>query len=151
MGTRHLTCVVKDKEYIVAQYGQWDGYPSGQGVNILHFLRNEFIEEKFLEKIKMAIFPTQEELQNCYKKHGADNDEWISLEVAKSFNLEHPYLSRDIGSDILPMIQNAEKPFWFHKNKNFAYQSLFCEWCYVIDLDEKSFEIFTGFNLIKNF
>ena len=28
MGTRNLTCVFKDGEYKVAQYGQWDGYPS---------------------------------------------------------------------------------------------------------------------------
>ena len=40
MGTRHLICVVKDNEYKLAQYGQWDGYPEGQGVNILRFLRD---------------------------------------------------------------------------------------------------------------
>jgi len=27
MGTRNLTCVMKDGQYKVAQYGQWDGYP----------------------------------------------------------------------------------------------------------------------------
>lgn len=27
MGTRHLTAVVIDGDYKVAQYGQWDGYP----------------------------------------------------------------------------------------------------------------------------
>ena len=39
MGTRNLTCVIKDGKYRVAQYGQWDGYPEGQGMNILNFLK----------------------------------------------------------------------------------------------------------------
>ena len=38
MGTRHMIGVVSDGKYRVAQYGQWDGYPSGQGVGILEFL-----------------------------------------------------------------------------------------------------------------
>ena len=38
MGTRNLVCVVKGGEYKVAQYGQWDGYPTGQGETIVEFL-----------------------------------------------------------------------------------------------------------------
>jgi len=41
MGTRNLTCVVSGGKYIIAQYGQWDGYPSGQGVTALEFLRKK--------------------------------------------------------------------------------------------------------------
>ena len=40
MGTRSLICVVKDKQYKLAQYNQWDGYPSGVGTEILDFLHN---------------------------------------------------------------------------------------------------------------
>lgn len=39
MGTRHLIIVVSQQEVKVAQYGQWDGYPDGQGKRILTFLR----------------------------------------------------------------------------------------------------------------
>ena len=47
MGTRNLTVVYVDGEYRVAQYGQWDGYPSGQGMTCLKFLTEEFVEHKF--------------------------------------------------------------------------------------------------------
>jgi hypothetical protein len=41
MGTRHLIKVIYNKETKVAQYGQWDGYPDGQGLTILNFLDEE--------------------------------------------------------------------------------------------------------------
>ena len=40
METRHLTLVYKNGAFKVAQYGQWDGYPSGQGLTALKFLRS---------------------------------------------------------------------------------------------------------------
>jgi hypothetical protein len=39
MGTRNLTRVICDGKTKVAQYGQWDGYPEGQGKTVLNFLR----------------------------------------------------------------------------------------------------------------
>ena len=41
MGTRNLTCVMYNGEYRVAQYCQWDGYPSGQGAIALNFLSDK--------------------------------------------------------------------------------------------------------------
>ena len=44
MGTRHLT-VFHDSEFskkeIVVLYGQWDGYPSGHGLDLCEFLMNK--------------------------------------------------------------------------------------------------------------
>ena len=57
MGTRHLTCVVKDGDYKVAQYGQWDGYPSGQGIDILTFLREELNRDVLLPKLSQTFQP----------------------------------------------------------------------------------------------
>lgn len=34
MGTRHLIKVKYKGEIKVSQYGQWDGYPDGQGLDI---------------------------------------------------------------------------------------------------------------------
>ena len=45
MGTRHLICAISDDEYRIAQYGQWDGYPEGQGAAILEFLKSPMVEQ----------------------------------------------------------------------------------------------------------
>lgn len=37
MGTRNLIVIYYNGQYILAQYNQWDGYPEGQGVEILKF------------------------------------------------------------------------------------------------------------------
>jgi hypothetical protein len=38
MGTRNLVAVQIDGQYKIAQYGQWDGYHSGKGLEVLEFL-----------------------------------------------------------------------------------------------------------------
>ena len=61
MGTRNLTCVYKNGEYRVAQYGQWDGYPEGQGVTILEFLHRVNINE-FRNAIDKCTWITEDEI-----------------------------------------------------------------------------------------
>ena len=52
MGTRNLTMVIHKEEPKIAQYGQWDGYPSGQGSTALKFLFKMMNEDKeFAEKL----------------------------------------------------------------------------------------------------
>ena len=57
MGTRNLT-LVKDKEgkTKVAQYGQWDGYPEGQGSTILNFIRSKENRDTLAEVLKNVQF-----------------------------------------------------------------------------------------------
>lgn len=41
MGTRHYINIYKGKTKIISNYGQWDGYLTGQGTDIQEFLKNE--------------------------------------------------------------------------------------------------------------
>jgi len=106
MGTRNLTCVVLNDECVVAQYCQWDGYPSGQGVEILNFLRERFDRAKFLEQLELVEGITEKQLMQFYREAGDDrDDELVDLDVSNRFRRRFPQLNRDMGGDILEFIQ----------------------------------------------
>ncbi len=151
MGTRNLTMVISDGTTRIAQYGQWDGYPSGQGSTALNFLR-ECDVDKFKEQLQRCRFiesskRKQTELENFMKKIGAPNG-WMTGEQADQYHKKYPFLTRDNGAEILNLIYDAtgNDNLWLHDSSSFAADSLFCEWAYVIDLDKNTFEVYEGFN-----
>ncbi len=152
MGTRNLTCVWKDGKWKVAQYGQWDGYPDGQGVVILDFLKNHDIKT-FSEKLDNVRWITRKEHDAQWKSVGADNSGWVSLEIADKHTANFPENSRDTGAGILNIIYNYKpshgKKLAIENSIDFANDSLFCEWAYVVDLDTNMFEVYIGFNKNK--
>ncbi len=144
MGTRHLICVVKNGEYKVAQYGQWDGYPSGQGISVLNFLKT-WNREQFEANLEKVSWLSEEESRQRWTECGADPDkEMVSLDIAGVHSEKYPENSRDTGAEILSIIQ--DHPVKVVNSIDFANDSLWCEWAYVIDLDQNTFEVYTGFN-----
>ena len=138
MGTRNLTVVFVDGEYKVAQYGQWDGYPEGQGAECLDFLRNKMDENKFREQLKNIRFGSEEELDSLFTEFGSAPDGMISMSNYNKFKDAYPELHRDTAAKILKMIQNGEVRI-LKNDIEFAADGLFCEWAYVIDLDNRRF------------
>jgi hypothetical protein len=146
MGTRNLTMVISNGETKVAQYGQWDGYPRGQGATALSFLRSCDLK-KFKQKVDSLSFLSDSECQKL-----DDEGNWSE---------KYPWLTRDIGAEILTAIYEGKlrvrsgvadkKEISVSVSKlvnseGFANDSLFCEWGYVIDLDRNTFEVYKGFN-----
>lgn len=147
MGTRHLTCVVKDGEYKVSQYGQFDGYVDGQGAVVLDFLSNKMDKEKFLNKLNDCRFVTEEKLTELWAEYGADGSGSVSFDIADEFDKVHPQLDRNLSAGVLEFIQENDSDDIMLKNDiEFANDSLFCEWLYVIDFDKNVLEVFNGFN-----
>jgi len=146
MGTRHLICVVNNGEYKVAQYGQWDGQPSGQGVDILNFLQNDMDRVKFENQIEALSFATEEEQKQTWIEIGAEPNTMVSAEVANKHKELYPEYSVDNGAGILRLIQNSDWKLKLRNSIDFAKDSLSCEWGYVIDLDKNTFEIYKGRN-----
>lgn len=149
MGTRNLIAVYLDGEYKVAQYSQWDGYPSGNGIECLHFLR-EFID-KYFPPDRYGIFRnlswySREELDKICGLVGVSDDGLISMDQAERLQKWCPELSRDTGADILDMIVKAGGHVKLINNIEFAKNGLFCEWVWVIDFDKDTFEAYEGFN-----
>jgi hypothetical protein len=130
MGTRNVTMVVSNSQTKVAQYGQWDGYPSGNGVDILKTLK-KISFNKFKKKVDALCFLTDEQT----KKIDADPN-WVK---------NYPYLNRDAGARILEMVYK-QKVIGLVNNEEFINDGLDCEWAYVIDLDKRTFEVYKGRN-----
>jgi len=167
MGTRNLTVVRYKNKYRIAQYGQFDGYPAGQGMTVLTFLKKANLD-KFKNNLEKVVFVKNNDTAYENKLNEAiDLYNYIEEEVRKlepeldykqrkrkifkhlSPELKFLYLisTRNTGADILNVIASAPekiKKIKLYNLIDFAYNSLFCRWAYVIDLDKNSFEIYKG-------
>lgn len=146
MGTRNLVAVKVDGEYKVAQYGQWDGYPDGQGKDLLNILAGLNLET-LKERCRQAVWITPEQHKQFWVSCGAKPDEeWVSMDVSSKFKERYPQLSRDAGAKVVGMVATSEPGILLVNNIEFAADSLMCEWAYVVDFDLNTFEVFKGFN-----
>lgn len=148
MGTRNLTMVVMDQQTKIAQYGQWDGRPSGQGLTVLEFMR-AVNSKKFKDILKKVRFQTDEDKEEVdqFLESIGSKDGWMTEEQAKLYRKRYPYFTRDHGAEILNLVyESKDKEIVLVNAENFAADGLFCEWAYVIDLDKNALEVYAGFN-----
>jgi len=147
MGTRNLTCVFIGGEYKVAQYGQWDGYPRGQGATILSFLSDAKQRRQLKQKVGQCYFATDAEIDAAWAAAGS-TDGLATMEMAKKLKGTHPQFSRDTAACVLGLVAGLKKGqrFPVENSIEFASDSLFCEWAYVIDFDKGTFEVYKGWN-----
>lgn len=154
MGTRGLTAVYHDGAYRVAQYGQWDHYPEGQGVKALEFcqkwLKGDEKTSQFMSNLATVRFCNDEdraESERFSASIGCANG-WMDMRQAELWKERYPYWSRDLGASILDAIADPlpGHPLVLRDSLSFAADSLFCEFAYVIDLDAYTLEVFKGFN-----
>lgn len=146
MGTRGLLVVVKDGAFKVAQYMQFDSYPEGVGSATFNFIKNEMTPQ-FRYKVDLVKELSDSEVEDRWKQAGADGSGLVSMDVVERFNVSNAHLDRSFGAKILSYIQNADLPE-VYLSTSFAADSLFCEWAYVIDLDNDILEVYKGFNKI---
>ena len=145
MGTRNLT-VVKDKAGTnrIAQYGQWDGYPSYSGIQALEFLRNKDWQALLQSKLDLVQFVGDEEVDTLYKQY--ESTDWEN----KDFLNAYPGLHRDTGIGILEVVANATDTIKTVDNSDFRNDELFCEGVYEVDFSVGKF-ISTYDNRIVSF
>ncbi len=144
MGTRHMIGVVLDGDFKVAQYGQWDGYPGGQGVDILNYLRHGNIPV-LTENVRNVRWATQEDFDAANAAAGIPSDAaFINMEQAQTMEELYPQFSRNTSAAVLPLIEKGVVEF-VKDDSEFALDSLFCEWAYVVDLDRGVLEAYEGF------
>ena len=134
MGTRNLT-VVKNLEGTtkIAQYGQWDGYPSYSGIQALEFLRDKTNRDNLMVELQQVEFVSDEEVDTLYKQY--ESTDWEN----KDFLNAYPGLHRDTGVGILEVVANTTKTIKTVDNSEFRNDDLFCEGIYEVDFSTNKF------------
>jgi hypothetical protein len=145
MGTRNLTVVKNlEGETKIAQYGQWDGYPSYSGIKALEFLRDRVNRNNLLVELQLVEFVGDEEVDTLYKQF--ESTDWEN----KDFLNAYPGLHRDTGIGILEVVANATDTIKTVDNSDFRNDELFCEGVYEVDFSVGKF-ITTYDNRIVSF
>lgn len=149
MGTRNLTMVIDHKGDVkIAQYGQWDGYPSGVGVNVLNFIKNNELFDSLKSKLSKVRFLDEEGIDKdfveSYNKNAGEfsnQPDNRTNEQKKWFNL---YCNRDLAEEVLINIANSEDEEIILLNReSTAKNDGWVEYSYVINLKENTFGIYT--------
>lgn len=138
MGTRGLTKVIdKDNILKVAQYGQWDHYPEGQGVKILSILT---VDRYAVEELELALdkcrFVSDEERENIYSIYNAKYPESTHM---KKFGSILPSFSRDTCGDILNVVRWSNSEVLLIDESDFEADDLFCEGVYEVNYHTNKF------------
>ncbi|KFY04963.1 hypothetical protein O988_00373 [Pseudogymnoascus sp. VKM F-3808] len=143
------------KAFVLAQYGQRDGYPDGQGFTILVFLQTPLNIERLKAGLAHIYIATEEELGSIHAK--LDKAERTDRQAAEEAGnvmaasyfprgdaLARIYpLSRDTGAKILEIVAQAtaEKRVPVELDEEFVHDILSCEWAYVVDIDAELLEV----------
>jgi len=124
-----------------ATYNHSDSYPSWLGKRIIEVIKNSSLEKlkcvaETIELIQPEGKPTNEQIEHCkpFSDFGVstgETDDWYCLLL-------------NAQGDLQPYMENKLK--YMVDNKEFLHNSLFCEWAYIINLDENKLEVYKGFN-----
>lgn len=141
MGTRGILAFAHGDK-LKATYNHFDSYPTGLGAEVLEWLVGaDFAAaiELFdrLEPVKEDSVPTDDQQLALLRYFdpavsSKSSQDWYSLLRGTQGN---PQLILDAG--------------FFVDYESFALDSLFCEWGYVIDLDNRQVEVYKGFQTAK--
>lgn len=126
-------------------YNQFDSYPDCLGFSVLEFISKSksFDELKSLSSsivlVNNKIKPTPEQIE--------ENLNWSDKSV-RTGELEDWYvLLRNAQGDLNALHQGLK---YMIDNHNFLFDSLFCEYAYIINIDEGVLEFYKGFNRSPN-
>ncbi|NCU39886.1 hypothetical protein EOL99_03265 [Candidatus Falkowbacteria bacterium] len=142
MGTRNLLRIVVDGEEKVSQYCQWDGYPTGQGANIVRFiegfldpLNNREELEKFTNNVRKLKKYTEKARLKVFEEaesQPAGENDYNNKYIKQNF----PELHRDTGYKLLYILMYGNL-----KKVDITDDFFGIEWIYTINLDNKTLTV----------
>lgn len=132
---------------MIAQYGQWDGYPESQGLKIWRFVwknTGDLLRLKAgLDHVKII---TDEERDQLIPDLSGNLDPVLRAQIAAGVDLIPDSLSRNTGAGILELAAQAteKRPVKVVNSLEFINDQLMCEWVYVLDLDANVLEVYAS-------
>ena len=122
-------------------YNHGDSYPTYLGKEVFEAIKEYKVEDMKSAFDRMTAVdedkkPTKNELKELaynyrHEMSKCDSESWyVAL--------------REAQGNLVAYIVN-KLPYYINSN-NFIYDSLFCEWGYIINLDDNTLEVYTGFN-----
>lgn len=145
MSTRGLYGLRKDGVDKLT-YNHSDSYPEWLGKKITVFCATNTVEQMkniydHIVMIDESVPPTKAQIQECVKAGYYDGrvseqstDDWYCLLRKLQGNFE-----------ALEALGMGEKKIYMSDNSGFIKDSLFCEYAYIINLDEETLEFYKGF------
>lgn len=123
-----------------ATYNHYDSYPEGLGKDVVNFIKTTSIKElnKIFENLKIVnqdSEPTEEEIKKLKK--------WSDQSVSTGQLTEWYVLLRNTQGNLGAFKEGLE---YMIDGKDFLEDSLFCEWAFLINLDDNVLEVYEGFN-----
>ena len=138
MGTRGLIAFHVNGE-TKACYQQWDAYPDGMGTDVLSFLRGKDLAILKQAAVDLRVVtdetpPTAEQIE-ALKGYANKN-------VGEQRLTDWYCLLRETQGNPEAILAAG----YVEDSFAFGYDSLFCEWAVVVDLDAENFDVYAGFN-----
>lgn len=155
MGTRNLTVVVHNQEVKVACYGQFDGQPDSLGLKLIKFFSNPENTENLKEILpKVRLWNNKDKkLQDEFLESIGCTNGILNEKQKEAFKKRYPFRYRERygklteGQILEVLLEFAHlDEITTTDAYDFASDSLFCEWAYVIDYDKNTFEVYKGLN-----
>ncbi|MEZ4782407.1 MAG: hypothetical protein R2816_12935 [Flavobacteriaceae bacterium] len=155
MGTRSLTVVVHNNAVKFAQYGQFDGYPESLGVTLLKFFNNTSNREALKSMLpKMRLWNENDQKQELefLQPLNCENS-WMNKEQQLQYQKRYPLRYLEVYGKLKEgkLLELLLQFNWLDEivttdSYEFAKDSLYCEWAYIIDFDKNVFEVYKGLN-----
>lgn len=125
-------------------YNHYDSYPEWLGQQVYDFIHSTSIEEMHeifdrIVLVKESSDPTEEQIEMCKK--------YTNLSVSGRSFKDWYCLLRDTQGN-LEVYKDGLK--YMVDSQNFIKDSLFCEYGYIINLDDNTFEVYEGFQEVPN-
>lgn len=139
MGTRGAIGFRVNNEDKV-QYNHFDSYPSYLGLEILNYIQGTNLHalKATAERIILVDeeqVPTPDQIAACQP--------WTNLEVSDHSVTDWYCLLRDAQGGLSAFSEGLQ---YMMDYKGFLNNSLFCEYAYIINVDEQVLEYYCGFN-----